>query len=552
MRYDHLRLSLFRHAGRAATALLLASVPVSAQSASAGSGRNEIFVGSELERYLRVLQLRGQSELYPWSIRSFSPVEVDRILPRDSVHPWAGRYGLEHDTVSGRIQVGMVSPRAWAIYNSAFPHGSNDGPVWAGRGITMAVQAGFSGRAGPLSLTLAPIAFRAENAAFDLAPVQQQDAQVPFEDWRYPNYIDLPQRFGNDAYTRIDPGQSTLRLDFPFVALGVSTANQHWGPASQYPLVLGNNAPGFLHGFIGTSTPLFIGVGRLHGRAVWGVLDQSEYSRVHGPGARRFMSGLVAVFTPRGLSGLELGGARFFHTPWPEAGLSGTHFLKPFEGFLKAGLRPREFVGDSLSDADNQIASLFGRWVFPGSGFELYGEYSRDDHNYDLRDLLLEPDHNSGYMLGFRKLWRPSPRQIVALRGETLDTRISHLSEVRIQVPLYTHFGASQGHTQRGEIIGSPAGYGGAGGMLAADYYHKDGRWTLEWTRMVRQDAGEVRDSAQVPAYSDVLHSVGVEALLFRGRVEMVAGMAGVYNLNRNFGSDRFNLHSQVGLRFGF
>ncbi len=91
--------------------------------------------------------------------------------------------------------------------------------------------------------------------------------------------IDLPQHFGDGPYTRVDPGQSSLRLDARGVAAGLSTANQHWGPAAEHPLLLGSNAPGFLHAFLGTSEPVDVWIGSLHGRVVYGRLRQSGYSR---------------------------------------------------------------------------------------------------------------------------------------------------------------------------------------------------------------------------------------------------------------------------------
>src|SRR5581483_7717213 len=100
----------------------------------------------------------------------------------------------------------------------------------------------------------------------------------------------------------------------------LSTADQWWGPAIENPLILSNNAPGFLHLSIGTSTPVNIGIGRVHGRVVWGRLEQSAYSPDQGPDSLRFMSGLVAEFMPRGVPGLELGAARFFNSPWPVGG----------------------------------------------------------------------------------------------------------------------------------------------------------------------------------------------------------------------------------------
>jgi len=58
------------------------------------SGRREIFAGSELETYIRLLQIDGKAALYPWFIRSFSPKEIDRFLAQPSDHPWAEHYDL--------------------------------------------------------------------------------------------------------------------------------------------------------------------------------------------------------------------------------------------------------------------------------------------------------------------------------------------------------------------------------------------------------------------------------------------------------------------------
>lgn len=325
----------------------------SAQSPARITTTGEAFVNGEIEKYLRVLQISGSTQLYPWSIRAFSPKELGELLPADTIHPWAAHYDFAPDT-AGTLAWDWISPSVRLALNTAFPYGSNDGAVWAGRGITTAVQAGLSFRAGPLSLVLAPIAFRAENSAFDLAP-NGETGDLVFADWSRPQIIDLPQRFGAGPYMRLGPGQSTLRFDYRGIAAGVSTANQHWGPASQHPPLLGNNAAGFLHGFIGTSSPLNVLVGRTHGRVVWGLLiiSQSEYSPVEGQISRRFMSGLAAVFAPRGLDGLEIGGARFFHTPWPVDGPGTGEFLKPFEGFLKSGLRQTGVGSDGLSDAEN-------------------------------------------------------------------------------------------------------------------------------------------------------------------------------------------------------
>ena len=530
-----------------ATWIMVGVTPLAAQE-GAGASFGEAFAGSEMESYLRVLQVGGVVSPYPWSIRAFSPPEVDRLLPADSVHPWSEREQLRPDT-SGGLQWRLLRPEARLIFNSAYPHGGNDGPLWTGRGLTTAVQAGVAARYGPLSLVLAPTFFWAQNAAFEMRP-NGYTGPLAFGDARYPERIDLPQRFGDDAYARVDAGQSTLRLDLPVVTVGISSANQQWGPMADHPILLGTNAPGFLHGFLGTSAPLNVWIGRVHGRMVWGRLEQSEYSPVQQGEARRFMSGVVGTFTPRGIPGLELGGARFFHEPWPEGGPGAREFLKPIESFWKRDRTDAEVVpGDPKSDVDNQLASAFFRWVLPRSGFEFYGEYGREDHNWDWRDFVLEPDNNSGYAFGGRRVWQRSNVEWIVLRGEVLNLRPSHLGRVRSQWPFYVHGWTIQGHTHHGQLLGSPAGYGGAGSVLAVDVYQPDGRWTLAWSRDLRQPAAEAPETSGPGA--DVVHSLSVERLFFHGPFEVTTRLAGALDFNRNFVSDRFNLNAGLTVRAG-
>jgi hypothetical protein len=504
----------------------------------------ETFAGSEAESYLRVLQDLGEIPLHPWSLRPFSTRELDRLANTTDAHPWSGLYSVAPDTTRG-VRFHWIRPEARVLYNSAFPYGYNDGPLWAGRGLTMALQGGASVRYGPLSLVVDPIVFRAENASF---PLQNngRTGRMAFADGRYPTSIDLPQRFGSEPYQRFDWGQSTLRIDLPLVTAGVSTASQVWGPAHDFPLILGNNAPGFPHAFLGTSSPVNVWVGSVHARLVWGVLHQSDYSPVVAPDTRRFMSGIVAVFVPRGVPGLEIGGSRFFHTAWPTDGLTARNFTKPLEGFLKVGL-PDTGIIDGKSDADNQLASAFARWVLPHSGLEVYGEYAREDHNWDLRDLTLEPDHDSGYMLGVQRSIRLDSMHILAIRAQVLNTRPSNLARVRNQTAFYRHFREQQGHTEIGQVLGSPAAYGGSGAVVAADYYMPRGQLSLSWMRQADRP-GTVDGTTPAP----VQNALGARSTLRVGIGDLSVGMIGVRESNGVEGRSGLNLNVSVGMRWSY
>jgi hypothetical protein len=520
-------------------AAVLAACPLAAQQPAPDLRNEAVVVGSDAESYLRVLQVAGAAPLYPWGIRGFSPAEVDRLLPDTALHPWKDRLPPA-DTAPGQVRFRWVRPQAGLTFNSAFPQGTNDGALWTGRGATAGASAGFEVRVGSvLSLRVEPLAYWAQNRAFPLMENGRPDS-LRFLNPYSPASVDLPQRFGDGSFARVDPGQSTLRLDARGFAAGVSTANLQWGPAVDQPLLLGPNAAGFPHAFAGTSRPWDVGLGRVHGRILWGSLGQSEQSTMRGHGSRRFASGIMGVFVPAGLEGLELGFARFFHEAWPEDGLSARDLGQPVEALF------RRTVDDAVG-AENQLVSVYTRWALPRGGFEVYGEFVREDHNYDLEDLILEPDRSSGYMVGGRKAWRRGAA-LHTLRAEWVNAMRSHLNQGSFQGSLYRHTVARQGHTVGGQLLGSPAGFGGGGAVVAFESFTPGGRWRVDWTRTRVADPREIA-GALTPV--DVIHSLGGEMVSFRGRVDWVARLRGSLELNRYYEDDAFNLHAFLGMRLG-
>jgi hypothetical protein len=516
-----------------------------AQEILSGDTRAEVFPSSEVENYLRTLQTEGKVPLYPWSLRNFSVAEIDRLFPTDSSHPWSARIRSWADRPTG-VQIGVVRPEVRAYYNSGFPYGEDDGAVWAGRGLTTAIRAGAAIRYRGISARLAPVLFRAENGDFPLFPNGHRD-QRQYAYW-IGTGIDYPQRFGDGAYTRLDPGESFVRVDASIFSIEASTGAQQWGPGHTYPIILSGNAPGFPHLAVGTSRPVNLGFGRVHTRMMWGRLSPSAYALAPPDSQVRFAAGLTAVLVPRWLDGVELGFTRFFHSPWPEEGLADAPFGLPIQALLKnkfansgEGATPR---------VQDQLASIYVRGVLPGAGAEVYAEYAREDHSFNTRDLILELDHTSAYMVGLRKTWGAADR-LSALRVEFLSSRPANLDVVRHQGFFYTHTN-QLGHTQRGQILGSPAALGGAGAEVALDRFDRSGRWSLSFRRQIRADLAEWTKSEEEVARSvDALYSLGAERLLFRGRSDLLAGFTGVYNLNRDFERDAFNLRLTLGARVG-
>jgi hypothetical protein len=512
--------------------------------------------GSEMEDYLRVMQIAGKVPLYPWSIRAFSRREITPLAAADSTGPWKLR-DLFRTTP---ITVGPL--RLGAVFNSAYPYGANDGAVWAGRGLTSVVSGGIAGALGPISVAMDPVAFRANNAAFDLLPNGSPGLQAFNRGGEFSDRVDLPQRFGDSAYSRVDPGNSSVRFDSRWLTFGVSTANEWIGPASEYPFLLGNNAPGFPHLFLGTGEPLNIWLGRIHGRVMWGKLYQSDYSPVTGPtqfafdtatgtvisgGTIRLTTSGELVFLPRGLSGLEVGVARFFHVPnTPD---------QPNSAFWRTAVKvlflKNELAQGDIGGFDNQLASVFFRWVFPHAGMEVFGERGFEDQLYDLRDLILNPDHEREYMLGFQKVLRTSPNGLDVLRAELVNYQEPTIARVRGEGGIYVHSTLRQGHTNRGQLLGASPGAGwAAASTLSWTRYSSAARTTVTMRRIVTDQRGNYQVTGIVdPRSSDVIVATGVERMRLGRRADYGARVEGMQDFNRNFSKDVMNLSLQLSVR---
>jgi Capsule assembly protein Wzi len=527
-------------------------------------GRSEIVVGSELESYLRYLQTAGKSEVYPWGIRSFSPAEVDKLAANDSEHPWAKRYDLQRRQHS-RFEWDYIRPKLTTYINTVYPYGGNDGAVWQGKGLTTAFQGGISVRWGPFSGSLAPIAFRAENQSFPLMQ-NGETGRLVFAEGVFTHYIDLPQRFGTEPYGRFDMGQSYIRVDAFGVTAGWSTENQWWGPTNNYPFIIGNNAAGFPHIFLGTSHPVNILIGKVHTRLVYGQLDQSSFSPETGPkyfrsfeqaGRIRFMAGLVGTFEPRGVPGLEIGGGRFFHAASDSLGywFSRYNLELPLQTFFKRSLPQQSDTlvqGGTQGIKENQLASVFFRWAPPGSGFEVYGEYGREDHSLNPRDYILEPDHSATGNFGFRKAWL-SPQIMQAVRAEAFSYEAAAGTRVRGEGQTYIHGILRQGHTERGQMIGANVGPGsGSAQILAYDRFTPKGSFTAFVSREVQHELRGFPTGRFVPKAVDVMNSIGAEATRFMGPLDVTARVTLTMDINRYFLADVPNANLMLGIRQNF
>jgi hypothetical protein len=129
-----------------------------------------------------------------------------------------------------------------------------------------------------------------------------------------------------------------------------------------------------------------------------------------------------------------------------------------------------------VDEGDNQLLSVFFRWTLAESGFEAYGEYAREDHWQDTKDLILELDHSRGYTVGLEKVFfREDATAALRVMAEATNLGMSQTWQSgRPGVTFYTHSQIRQGYTHRGQLLGAPIGPGADAQHVAADYLFRD------------------------------------------------------------------------------
>lgn len=544
------RLGLTALLPAAAVSLALFSARAGGQTARSVDGAAAgVSVGGELDNYLRYMESLGRTPILPWGIRGFAPALVDSLTAIAGPHPWATQWLFAKHEQPEHLRALPVE--VTARYNSAYPYGINTGPVWAGRGLTSSLSAGVGFSAGPLTATIKPVIFRAENQSFALRP-NGYAGIAAFRDGREANTVDRPQRFGNGAYTHFDPGETTIRLDLLGISLGATSANEWWGPMSTFPYIVGNNAAGVPRAFLGTRGPVNIFIGKLQARVEYGMEFQSPYSPVVGPdtfvtadssGRRRLMSGLTMTFSPAIFPGLELDAGRYFHQAW--MGHFGMDELRsPFEGLAKSKV-PRGIAlsSDNRDALKNQLASIGFRWVLPHSGFDVYGEYSREDHAENNRALEVEPDLTRIASLGFRKAFQHrDSTSFDALRAEVFDANPTTIGTGRSEGHIYVHYPLRQGHTEEGKLIGTGAGIDApAAATIAWERFRQGGRTTLYLLKMTEDGASDTPSS---PVSTGAFGMSGMRFTRFGG---VTFDLAAVHTTPRFPGWAGWNLAATVG-----
>jgi hypothetical protein len=550
------------------TAVLLLATVVRVAGSQSIETRSPLWVGAPLDEYVRLLQLAGE---VPLSSRMLRPLGApdwtlrlsDSAAP--SRNPWRARYSSGHAADTNRLRIQVYDPIVRMTHNSAVPFGTNDGAMWAGRGLATAVDAGAAIRYGPISIRLAPTFTYSQNASFTLGALHQRFvngvAQAnsvpadmsPFADPYMSFYVDQPQRFGEESLRSFGWGQSAIKVQRFGLEVTAGTESMWWGPGQDNAILMTNNAGGIPHVSVGTSRPARVGIGKLEMLYAVGTLRASNYWRQTAPDSlrNRWLNGLSFVFEPRGAPGLYLGAARAFYAGRPASGIPLGELFEIFQPFTKVAFQSD--TNPSGNDRRDQMISFMFRWVLPASNFEVYGELGRNDHPVDNRDLILEPDHATGFVAGLQKLF-PLESGFVRVRAEVTDLSGGLTRLVRPQPTWYAHYVVTPGYTQDGQVIGAGVGPGGQSRTFRID---RLGTWgsfgaVLDWRRLnsdayFREHVGQFQRH-----YHDVFLGAGAAGTWITSAGTFTAELLRQREYNR-YGirrSDLLNYHLQVSSEF--
>jgi len=372
-------------------------------------------------------------------------------------------------------------------YSSHHPYNRNNGSMIPSRGYQHLFSAGIYLELGPLSIQIKPEKVYAENKNYQGFWEGHYDV---IWDKRYNlwNRIDLPERFGEKAFTRTTFGQSSIRLNYKALSIGLSSENIWWGPSIRNGVMMSNHAQGFNHITFNTKKPIKTRIGNFEWQFVTGKLQESGFNppstdrtyagrrlfvpKINQTGQAdtrtwRFFQGYTLIYSPKWISGLHLGltrwlqmyGAMFEGKYWwiAEQNNGATVGWFPiFSNFLRKNDRLEPYEKET-----DQAASIFFRWLWKDSKAEIYTEFNFNDSPYNLRDFLLDTDHARAVTVGIHKLFDSKKgNSQFDFHWEWTQLEQTASRKVRNSGSWYGHGQVYHGFTNGGEVIGAGIGPG--------------------------------------------------------------------------------------------
>lgn len=540
-----------------------------------------------LEDYYRREQLLGNLSL-DHSFVSYPLFPKEAFNIDDPFYPEKSIEKIHNNNFNGVFKLGggkyilKLLPVSWKNqFNSHHPEGLNDGAMVPSKGYQTIVSTGFFFKYDHLSIKIQPEFVHAANPEYEGFPITRENPEWAHRRWNeyynyFLNFIDLPERFGDSTYNNLNWGQSSIRLNFGAISLGLSTENLWWGPGIRNSLLMTNSAPGFTHFTINTIKPINTVIGSFEGQIIAGWLKSSgyfppEHERGYNGGAPyyipkhlsgRYINGMIISYQPKWVPGLIIGLIRSFQTYHDIMGDSVDDYLPIFSAF---GRKSAEDENGGLKSFD-RYNSIFIRFVWPESHVEIYGEYGRSDYYWDKRDFLLQAEHSNAYNIGFRKLIpiNNSKNQYIQVHAEITQLAKNATTVLRNGRSWYANDLIRDGYTHQGQYLGAGIGSGSNLQTLNISWFKSLKMIGIQFERYVHNDDflfALIKDlrAHWVDLSGSLLAQWDYKNLIFSLRLKSVVSKNYQWVFDPDpldyWGApspDTFNFHGQMGIIYRF
>jgi hypothetical protein len=447
-----------------ALALAVAAAPLTAQLVPASRQCARGAVTTTLPGGLRDEMLRAQS------IRTGASWSLQRGATD------AAKASMLADSNDALFRVAAVLPELLVTSQSDFPLPANDGPMWAGRGLSYSITGGIAicGKNARWGAIIAPTSWYAENSDFKLA----DDPQVvpplnrAYSEWASPYHylprsLDAPRRFGSTAFRRLDPGALAIWFRAPRVEVGFTTESEWWGPGLHNSLLLSSQAAGAPRIYARTARPIQA-AGEIDIRYFLGGLAFSPFMFAVPEDSARTLAGLSVVWRPRAQPGLSIGMSRLVAAP-----ILGNAWLRHLlDPLIPVGTPNALPYDDKTQNAGrDQLFSVFANWRLPDDGAEIWAEWARAELPENIRDFFESPNHTQALTLGLQHT-RPIGNSgwIARVGAEYSQTNQSSSYRERPVGSWYTSRAVQGGFTQKGQVLGAAIGPGSVTQRLGLDF----------------------------------------------------------------------------------
>ena len=364
----------------------------------------------------------------------------------------------------------LFGPDWFNSYNTASPYGQNDGALWQGRGYNSSLTAGARIEGYGFEITFKPMVTFSQNLEFEINnDIFKNPYSYSFYSNNVVHLIDYVQRYGDKSFFDFSFGDSEIRWNWNTFTIGFGTQTPWLGPAQLNPMLGSNNATPYLKFDMGLKRTsiiipkININIGDIEGRIWIGKLKESNYFDTIETNNDRMLISMTASYKPSFIPGLTFGLNRIFLTNWKNENLN--YLLRLFT--LSRG------NATNTGNDEDQKFSIFVTWQFPAIGFEVYGEFGRDDFSNDENT---NPFHTAIYTIGIKQIIPLSKRIKSELMFEWNNFEMSQDFQLQwTYMGYYAHGFINQGYTNNGQILGAGSGAFGNSQYLKYKVYLPSG-----------------------------------------------------------------------------